>query len=86
MIKKSSLPTIFLLGFLMRTRFLPTVVLRGRVKYFAMAKIKTMENCLDACAVETAKQCIYCEKYSRNILLHFYQSFLCKNDCPCVIS
>ena len=55
MIKKSSLPSIFLLGFLMRTRFLPTVVLRGRVKYFAMAKIKTMENCLDACAVETAK-------------------------------
>ena len=58
MIKNSSLPTIFLLGFLMRSKFLPTVILRGRVKYFAMSKIKTMENFLDACAVETAKRCI----------------------------
>ena len=58
MVKRSSLPTIFLLGFLMRTRCLPTIVLRGRVKFFEMAKIKTMENCLDACTVETVKRCI----------------------------
>ena len=51
MIKKSSLPTIFLLGFLMRTKCLPIIVLRGGVKFFEMAS-------LDACTIETVKRCI----------------------------
>ena len=42
----------------MKTGFLPTVFLQGRVKSSEVAKIKTMQNCLDACAVDTPKRCI----------------------------
>ena len=43
MIKRSSLPTISLLCFLMSARSLPTIFLRWRVKFSAVAKSKQLK-------------------------------------------